>query len=407
MFTEISNIAVMSSPEEYKNNLLNFDLQSFLTECAGLTSIQLKKLYPDTYRVLAGQLEHYPKAIHKLPEFTANYCYLTRRSYEQSSSEPAAKYKASLFQGKTLIDLSAGLGIDDIEFSAKFKKVISVDSDSELNLLAEVNFQKLGISNIVRVTAKAEDFIKHDISADLIYIDADRRINKAGKRSVTLHNSSPDIAAILKRLFEKTPHVLLKLSPLIDITYLKKSLPKIKVIRVISFSNEVKEILVLLDNNFTGIPKIIAVDVKKDGLVREFSGNTENINSPHVSGDQKYFIDPAASLIKSGLVQQYAEHSGLNLISRNNVFLTSNHLPVDVFGRAFKIINHFPFTKSAFNKYLANNKIIKANISCRNFPVKPEEVKKTFKLSDGGDDYFFFTTDENKAKLVYHCRKIQ
>ena len=68
MFTEISNIAVMNSSEEYKNNLLNFDLQSFLRECAGLTSIQLKKLYPDTYRMLAVQLALYPKAIHKLPE---------------------------------------------------------------------------------------------------------------------------------------------------------------------------------------------------------------------------------------------------------------------------------------------------------------------------------------------------
>jgi hypothetical protein len=402
----IFKYCIMNQDVEYKNNLLKFDLQSFLKECDGLTSIQLKKLYPDTYRVLAVQLALYPKAIHKLPEFTANYCYLTTKSYEQSSSEPTAKYKASLYQGNTLVDLSAGLGIDDIAFSVKFKKIISVDPDSELNLLAEVNFQKLGIGNIERVTARAEDYITHNLSADLIYIDADRRMNKAGKRSVALHDSSPNIPELLNRLFETSTQVLIKLSPLIDITYLKKTLHKIKEIRVISLNNEVKEILVLLDHNITGKTELIAVDIKKDGSVREFSGNTENITSPLLSVNQKYFVEPAASLIKSGLVQQYAEHYGLDILSRNNVFLTTDSLPVDIFGRAFTIINQVPFSKSAFNKYLADTKISQANVSCRNFPVRPDDIKRTFKLSDGGDEYFFFTTDDKKTKLVYHCRKI-
>jgi hypothetical protein len=140
---EFLNIAVMNHEEEYKNNLFKFDLQLFLEKYKGSSAVQLKKDFPDTYRLLASQLALYPKAAGKLPVFTSKFCYLTSKSYEQSSSEATADYKASMFKGNTLIDLTGGLGIDDIAFSRSFNRVISVDSDKELNKLAEVNFRKL------------------------------------------------------------------------------------------------------------------------------------------------------------------------------------------------------------------------------------------------------------------------
>ena len=155
----------MNSTEEYKNNLLKFDIQSFLKEYYGSTSIQLKKKFPDTYKLLAAQLTLYQKAKDKLPMFISKFCYLTSKSYEQSSSEALANFKASLYSGETLIDLTGGLGIDDIAFSKTFKKVISIDIDEELDMLTKINLKKLGISNIERITAKAEDFINDDLSA--------------------------------------------------------------------------------------------------------------------------------------------------------------------------------------------------------------------------------------------------
>jgi ubiquinone/menaquinone biosynthesis C-methylase UbiE len=407
MFTEISNIAVMSSEEEYKNNLFKFDLQSFLEDHKGSGSLQLKKTFPATYKLLASQLALYPKAMEKLPHFTSKFCYLTSKSYEQSSSEVMAKLKASLYNGDILIDLSGGLGIDDIAFSGSFKNVISVDTDKELNLIAEVNFKKLGIKNIERVSAKAEDIIEQDLSADLIYIDADRRVSKTGKKAVILHDSSPCIPVMLNRLFEISKNILLKLSPLVDITYLKKTLHNIKEIRVVSLNNEVKEILVLLDSAFSEEAEIFAVNVHANGKIQQFSSKHSNKNDISNSDDQKYFFEPAASLVKTGLVKQYADFAGLNPVAANNIYHTTGILPAELFGRVFIIVNQMPFAKSSFRKYLQDNNIVKANISARNFPVKPDEIKKTFKLSDGGDAYFFFTTGTQKNKLVYHCRKIK
>lgn len=397
----------MNPREEYKNNLLKFDLQSFLKDYRGSTSLHLKKLFPNTYKLLASQLALYPKAKDKLPIFTSKFCYLTTKSYEQASSEDMADYKASLYNGNTLIDLTGGLGIDDIAFSGSFEKVFSVDIDEELNLIAEVNFKKLGISNIERITANAEDFINADLTADLIFIDADRRLNRSGKKAITLHDSSPDIPAILNRLFKISRTILLKLSPLVDITYLKKTLPNVKVIRVISLNNEVKEILVLLDSSYNTEHEIIAVDISVSGKIKQFSSNYHMKDNGSKDQDQKYFFEPASSLIKAGLVEQYADYSGLNPVAANNVYLTSDKLPSDFFGRVFSVVTPMPFGKSSFRKYLFEHNISKANVSSRNFPVKPEEIKKVFNLTDGGDEYFFFTTDDKKKKLVYHCRKVK
>jgi len=396
----------MISPEEYKNNLLKFDLQSFLNDYSGESSLALKKMFPDTYKLLAAQLTLYPKAVSKLPAFTSSYCYLTTKGYEQASSEALAKYKASLFEGRTLIDLTGGLGIDDIAFSWKFNRVVSVDSELELNLIAEVNFRKLGIQNIERVTANAEDYIKSEISGDLVYIDADRRADRSGKKAVTFHNSSPDILNIIGRLFKITPRVLLKLSPLTDITYIKKNLGNLKHIRVISLKNEVKEILLLLDKDHAGLPVVTAVDIDRSGNIEEFSGNESFEHDTLPDEANNYFFEPAASLVKAGLADCYAEKHNFVKISDRGKYYTSIKVPVKLFGRVFRVVSYFKFSKSLLAAYLRESSIGKANVSVSNFPVKPDEIKKAFRIMDGGDDYLFFTTGNKKEKLFYHCRKL-
>ena len=407
-FNEISfyKYCRMNSEETYKNTLIKFDLQTFLKNNEGITSLQLKKPYPDLYKLLAAQILLYPKAAKKLPLFTSRFCFLTSKSYEQSSSEALANYKASLFKGSVIIDLTGGLGIDDIAFSKIFENVVSVDSDKELNMLAEVNFMKLNIKNIERYTSSAETFIQKIITADLVYIDADRRMNSSGKKAITLHDSSPNIPGMMNRLFEISPVVLLKLSPLIDITYIKRTLKHVKEIRIVSLNGEVKEILVLLDISFKGESEAIAVEVLPNGGVIQFSSLYKKKILKEDQTEQKYFFEPAPALIKAGLVKSYAEHMGLNLLFKNNIYYTSGYKASDFFGRTFILLGQFPFSKSAFIKYLRENNITYANFSCRNFPVKPETLKKLFGITDGGEDYFFFITDDKKNKLVYHCRKI-
>jgi len=389
--------------KEYKDNLLNFDLKSLLEEYTEKDVFRLRDLYPGDHKLFAEQIKLYPKAKEKLPIFTSNYCYLTTKSYEQSSSEALAKYKANLFSGETLIDLTGGLGVDDWAFSNSFKRVVSVDNNSGLNNLVRINLNKLKTNNVERIDSGAVEFIKLDLKSDLIYIDADRRTTT--KKSVTLEDSEPPVLKMLERMFEISKNMLFKLSPLIDITYLTKSLPNIEKILVVSVYNEVKEILVHLNSNYTGKIKLKAVDISKHGAV-EYSAVFGDNSKPKINIDGKYFYEPANSLIKAGLVNSYANSLNLETVSKNGVYLLSDKSINNFFGRSFTVIGKLPFSKSNIVKYLKENKISKGNLSKRNFRLHVDELKRLTKLKDGGGDYFFFTQDIKKQKLVYHCKKL-
>lgn len=387
------------------DNIKNFDLKSFINDSSKHNVFGLKKEYGSLSVILAEQLTVYKKAFSKLPIFAENYCFFTKKSYEQSSSERTAVYKSTLFSGKTLLDLSAGLGVDDWAFSKTFGSVISIDNDMALNELVRINFEKLGITNVIRIDADAYDFIKTGSVYDLIYIDADRRIS--AKKTITLESSEPDILKILPRLFELSESILIKLSPLIDITYLLKTLPGIKDIRVVSVSNEVKEVLVLLNKSWRVKTEIHAVELAVNETVKSFSSSAGTQTKVNVSDKGKYFYEPSASIIKAGLVNEYAAVNGLNAVSKNSVFLTGNVEIKDFMGRQFMIIAQMQFGKSTLKKYLKDRNITSANISCRNFPVKEEGIKKAFGLNDGGEEYLFFTTGIGMKKLFYHGRKLK
>lgn len=386
-----------------KDNLLSFDLKSFLSTYTEKDVLKLKRLFPEGYILLSEQLKLYPKAAEKLPTFAKNYCYFTTKSYEQSSSERLAEYKAGLYSGEMMIDLTGGLGVDDRAFSKSFKKVISVDIDEKLNELVRINFQKLGIKNIERITADSNQFIQQKIHADLVYIDADRRTGN--KRSVTLEDAEPPVLEILPGLFRISTNVLLKLSPLIDITYLIKALPYVEKIIVISLDNEVKEVLTLLNKDFHGEIIIEAVDISKNDE-RKYSAKYGLKAEPGITPTGKYFYESAASVIKAGLVNNYTAENELNVIYKNGVYLLTDSIHNNFFGRGFEVVEQFSFSKSAVKKYLEHNKITKANVAKRNFPLSADEIKKLFKITDGGEEYLFFTQSQSKEKLFFHCRKL-
>jgi hypothetical protein len=394
------------------NSLLpdNFNLESFIKKYSALEeyplAVKLKKDFGSRSAFLAEQIKLHKKAKEKLPSFSKCFCLYTAKSIEQSSSEPLAEFKSRHFAGNKMLDLTGGLGVDDWALSGTFKKVISVDNDYLLNKIARYNFIRLGIKNIERIDGDAYEFIKIKNSFDLIYIDADRRVKPNGKKSVTLHDPEPSFLKLKKNLFELTGKILLKLSPLIDLSYLAKSIPEIQDIYVVSLNNEVKEILGVINKTFTGISKVIAVDLSPAGIEKEFSGKPNENIEPKYDYKGKYFYEPANVLIKSGLTPKYAAENGLRLVAKNSVYLLGDKLINGFFGRKFKIISGIPFSKSGVKKYLKESGITKANMSKRNFPLAAAEISKLFKLKDGGDEYLFFTTDRGKQKIMYHTRKL-
>jgi THUMP domain-like len=75
-------------------------------------------------------------------------------------------------------------------------------------------------------------------------------------------------------------------------------------------------------------------------------------------------------------------------------------------GRVFSIFYISSFNKSGFRKYIKENSLHKANLSRRDFPLTADEIGKQYRISDGGNEYMFFTTDAEGEKIFVHCRKL-
>ncbi|MDP1727605.1 MAG: hypothetical protein Q8M15_12545 [Bacteroidota bacterium] len=398
----------MNQTNKISSLLSNFNLVDFIAKNKHTTASEYILGYKGNQNklnwYLAEQLIIYPKAKHKIPAFVQKYCWFTQKSYEQASSQLSAIYKSKLISGKTCLDLSGGLGVDDWAFSQTFDKVISLDPDLELNEMVRFNFEKLEIKNCERLDSTAEKYLENCKDMfDLIYLDADRRIT--GKRSFQLSDGAPNYEELAPKINALGRNILLKLSPLADIHYLIKNLSPIKTIIVISVQQEVKEILVLLEPGNLTYVNIKAVDIDEKKDLQSFSGTPSQIIETPIVELPGFFFEPAPSVIKAGLSIAYANHLHLNQLAQNTAFYIGLNPIKKFMGRQFTIVNSFEFSKSKFNNYLKTQQIQQANITRRNFNLSVEELRKSFKIKEGGDDYLFFGTLQNGTKMVYHCRK--
>lgn len=387
------------------------DIQKWVEYSKTYTQIRLiemlKNQYPSHWALIMQQIPIQSKLKNKLPTWYAKGCLVTTKALEQASSEATAIFKASLINGDTLVDISAGLGVDAFHFSKKFKHVISIDTNKELNELVRYNNYKLGANNITRLDNNAEEYLMCATEKfDVVYCDADRRPN-ATERVFTIENSTPNILKLLPIIQNKAKKFLLKLSPLVDLTYICKTMPNIATIVVVGIKNEVKEILVLIDfSNEKSEIEICATEVDFDGkITNRFSSFETIVNTKKLNLTHSYFYDPSVMLLKSNLVLQYANFIEAKLISKRSGYMVSEKEIENFFGRKFIVINQVSYSKSAINRYLTNNKISQANVAARGFVDTVEGLRKSFKLKDGGEDYLFFGVDAVNEKWMWHTRK--
>ena len=135
-------------------DILNLDIQEYIKNNinSDVTELLLKGS-PFDYiddKVLIAQIESKRRCQDKLPTWfnSKDIYYPNKLNIEQSSSEITGKFKASLIDGESLLDLTGGFGVDSYFFSEHFGRVIHCEMDSELSDIAAHNFRRLGAINI-------------------------------------------------------------------------------------------------------------------------------------------------------------------------------------------------------------------------------------------------------------------
>ena len=353
---------------------------------------------------LAQQLIGLQKAERKLPTWFKNsqIYYPPKLNLEQTSSETTAKYKASLVKGKTLIDLTGGLGIDDFYFAQHFKEVIHCELNAELSEIAAHNLKQLGRENISFKNEDSLEYLKNtDQNFDCIYVDPARRDNAGGK-VFRLADCLPNVPANLDLLFKKTDIILIKTSPLLDLQAGISELQSVTEIHIIAVNNEVKELLWLLKKGDNQEPKIKTLNFTKKG-VEKFEGILDKLTGEVAYSLPKNFLyEPNAAIMKSGLFREIALQTQTSKLHKNSHLYTSEK-EINFPGRKFKILDIEEYKPGSLKKKF---KKLKANITTRNFPESVVILRKKLKIKDGGKTYLFFTTNINNQKIVLVCEKV-
>ncbi|MFN4082868.1 MAG: THUMP-like domain-containing protein [Bacteroidia bacterium] len=392
------------------NKLFEIDLKQFLNQNSTI-DVQRFLLSNKTYEKqqrqwLAEQLIIYGKNKTKLPTFFNAGCWFTLKSFEQSSSEACAVFKKSYLKGNILLDLTGGLGVDDFAFCQSFNKVISIDIDENLNKLVTQNFKLLGFDNFERITSSAEEYLKNNEQHfDAIYIDADRRNEK--QKSVLFEDASPDVLKILPFCFKFSNKILLKLSPLVDLKYCEQKLKNVKEIYVVEYQQEVKEVLCLLEHNFSGNAKIKLAFVNNDGSARIYESSVIVKLGSETPKAGHYLFEPAKAFRKAKLCEVYGAELKLSKINKQATFLMG-HKPIDDFiGRLYKIVMVDNYTNKSLKQFLQKQQITSANIVSRDFILSANEIEKRYKLTPDKDkNFLIFTTTSEGLKIFIYAERL-
>ena len=338
-------------------------------------------------------------------------------SVEQCSSEITAKFKASLLSGETFIDLTGGMGVDVAYMSKNFKKAFYFEQNIDLLNVTKYNFEQLQIDNVVFLAgnsieklAQASPLEINKIQNSWVYLDPHRR-DDSGSKVVKLQDCEPNILAIKDLLFEYTNNILLKASPMLDIDLAILELGNVSRVYIIAVENEVKEVLFHIRNirsadSQTANNEVIlnAVNLTKhNSTTLSFTKSAEKNASIILGTPKQYLYEPNAAIMKSGGFRYVAQHFDLQKIAPHSHLYTSEEIVKNFQGRIFKIVAVCKLDKKEISKHLSENK---ANITIRNFPLTVQQIRDKLKLSDGGTEYLFMTTDAQNQKIVIICRKL-
>ncbi|MDQ8140905.1 class I SAM-dependent methyltransferase [Chryseobacterium sp. CFS15] len=368
--------------QNYINANLNADLHSLLLKKSPFPEVSMQEI--------VQQIKGKQVAQKKFPFLLQDgIVFPPQLNLEQSSSEKTALYKSEILKGEKFIDLTSGFGIDAYYLSKNFKEITLVEQNKELLDIVKHNWNILG-KKANFINEKLEDFIReNNENFDVIYLDPARRDQNKNKVFL-LEDLSPNILEIQNQLLFISEQVIIKLSPLIDLKYLISVLKNISKIEIIAVRNDVKEIVVFLSKNYSGEIMCNCVNLESGENDFSFEINAEKNAQAEYAEPQQFIYIPNNTILKAGIFNLISSQFNLKKLHPNTHLYTSDVKISDFPGRILemKVIDSKDIKKKE-----------QFNLISKNYPLKPEEIKKKYQLKDGGNQYLIFTQSK-KGKII-------
>ena len=380
--------------QDFINKNLNSDLQKLILKGSSFKEVSIQEI--------ATQIEGRKKIEKKLPIWfkTEGVIFPAKLNLEQSSSEITANYKATLIGDGHLIDLTGGFGIDDYYFAKTASKVLHCELNEELSAIVQHNFKQLSISNVEFKIGDSSKVLQQIKKVNTIYIDPSRRA-ELGKVFL-LKDCEPNVVAYQDLYLAKADKVIIKAAPMLDISAALQELKQVSEIHIVSVNNECKELLFIIEKNTKTEPDVFCALLNKERKsVYAFKYSEEKSLQIIPQPIKNYLYEPDVAILKAGFFKSLVQNFEVSKLHQHTHLYTSENKLENFPGKTFKVIK-----KTAFLNFKTDKFLSKANVVTRNFHLKPEEIKKKFKIKDGGSVYLFFCTDYNEQKMVIEVDRI-
>ena len=373
--------------EKFINANLQTDLHSLLLKKSPFAEVSMQEIVQQIKGKKVAQ-KKFPFLLKEGIVFPPNL------NLEQASSQSTAEFKAQNLKGKKFLDLTSGFGIDAYFLSKNFDEITLIEQNTELLEIVKHNWGILE-RKANFINDNLENFLANNQEQfDVIYLDPARRDDHKNKKFL-LEDLSPNLLEFQEKLMKFSDQIIIKLSPLIDISYLISVLKNIFKIEIIAVKNEVKELLVFMNSKFeTENVEISCTNLESDDVVFSFNFNDEKERNAMFSEPQKFLYISNNAVLKSGGFNSLSEKFNLKKLHPNSHFYTNGERLEGFPGRVLEI-------------EIVDSKTIKKgdkfNIISKNYPLTPEEIKKKYKISDGGNSYLIFTQTQ-KGKIILKSR---
>ena len=391
----------------------------------------------------------------KLPEWYGNADLIMggRVPAEQCSSEQTARYKRSIIEGKSLCDMTGGMGVDFWYMSEGMERAIYTERSEWLCEVAKHNFQMLqtlpsqqtlpspslqgggSISANEGTNGETDEQGNHSLpvgrvrggsavrggsvrcgdgrklpipSVDVIYLDPARRAGD-GSRVYAMEECEPNIVEWQDELLAHAQMVLVKLSPMVDLTDVMRKLKGVTEVHVVAVKNECKEVLVKQAYALGDFPHAECVTMHCVDFVGEkvihYITNFPDEMDVLVSkeGVKRYMYEPNVTLMKAQVFGSLCHRFGICQLEMGTHLMTSDEFIPDFPGRIFEVEEQMPFSSKMLKRL--KKEIPQANIATRNFMLTADELRKKTGIKDGGEVYLFGVKVKDVGQMLLKCRK--
>lgn len=377
--------------------------------------------YPDIdMREAVEQISARCQIKNKLPEWFANSDVVMsgRIPAEQCSSEQTARYKRNLVVGETLCDLTGGMGVDFYYMSQGLKKAVYTERQNHLVECITHNMEALyGTSSHPEFEFRLGDGRELPLpDVDTLYLDPARRAND-GSRVYDIAECEPNVVVWQNELRTHCRKLIVKLSPMADISRTLKQLRGVTDLHVVATRNECKEILVEMIGGLEPTDsslgeaidnvRIHCVDFRSNDTVSyDYDFGTEQKATVQIvdgCDSCKFLYEPDVTLLKAGVFKLLCADFDVKKVDVNSHYYVSETW-VDGFpGRSFVVDDVLPFSGKLLKQL--KRKVPRANVSARNFPLTVDQIKERSGIGDGGSVYLFATTIKQLGAVLFRCHK--